>query len=233
MSVNRGYRVVVFDVDGTLVDSVPSIVWSMCQAAKECGAPVPSKEAVLDIIGITLRQAVGRLFPMCSEEENDRITDMYRKLNAHREDTEPSPLFPGIREALGRLRERGSALAIATGKSRRGLERFFAFEGTRELVDFSVCGDQAPSKPDPGMLELVLSHFGLERSEILMVGDSSLDLRMATNARVDAAGVTTGAHSPAILRRESPVFLEDSVVSLAERLLAEDCIMPLAARRAG
>jgi phosphoglycolate phosphatase len=214
-------KLVIFDVDGTLVDSVGCIVWCMQKAAENCGVPVPSEKEVLNIIGITLRAAVAKLFPSQTDEKIDVITDEYRHLCTRREDETPSPYFPGTLEALKNLKNRGYLLSIATGKSRRGLERLFATEGMRELIDFEMCGDQAKSKPDPMMMELTLKHFGLKPSQALMVGDSNLDLRMALNAGVPSAGVTCGVHDASILIKEDPLVIVKNVAQLARIL--PDC----------
>lgn len=214
----RRVRVVVFDVDGTLVDSVGCIISCMQEAAAVHGARIPTDAEVLDIIGITLRAAVARLFPMESDQRIDIITDEYRRLCTMREDANPSPYFPGTVEALERLKTAGYFIAIATGKSRRGLMRLLADERIRRITDFSVCGDEAPSKPDPGMMRLTMEHFGLRPEQLLMVGDSALDLAMAKNASVPSVGVTCGVHDSRTLNGQDPVLLAENPAHLARIL---------------
>ncbi len=212
-------KLVMFDVDGTLVDSIGCIIACMQNAARNCQVPPPGRLQVLNIIGITLRPAIASLFPGENDDKIDDITDEYRRLCCQWEDETPSPLFAGTLETLRQLKDAGFYLGIATGKSRHGLERLYKFAGMRDMIDFAVCGDMAASKPDPMMMHLALEHFSLQPQQALMVGDSNLDLRMAKNAKVPAVGVRCGVHSEKILLLEDPWQVVDTVKEVGQLLL--------------
>jgi len=205
----RRYRLVVFDWDGTLMDSAAKIVNCFRRAACDAGQPVPSARAVRGIIGLGLAQALERLFPGAGHDALVRVADAYRGHFLEHDDT-PTGLFPGVREGLAGLRDDGFRLAVATGKVRRGLDRVLAETGTAELFDATRCVDEAASKPDPLMLHDLLALTGVEAQAAVMVGDTTFDLQMAAAAGMDALAVRYGAHEPESLEAERQLACLDA-----------------------
>ncbi len=204
---------IIFDWDGTLCDSTGTIVKAMCEAARRQNAPMPPDSAVHDVIGLSLPKAIGRLFPNLSEEERDRVrlgySDIYREL-----DKTPAKLFAGARELLQTLNDAGHQLAVATGKSRRGLDRVLHGLDAGHYFHGSRCADESQSKPHPQMLLELLEEFGYEPADSLMIGDSELDLEMAHAAGIDRVGVSHGVHSAERLQRWSPLAVLDTLPEL-------------------
>ena len=199
----RRYALVVFDWDGTLMDSEAKIVNCFRCAAADVGAPVPAPEAVRGIIGLGLSEALAQLFPAAGVLERDRLTAAYREHFLERDATRMT-LFPGVAEGLVQLRESGFLLGVATGKARRGLDRVLDETGTRHLFAASRCVDEAVSKPHPQMLRDILAATGIGARDALMVGDTTFDLQMAAAAGMDALAVSYGAHPVEPLLAEEP-----------------------------
>lgn len=198
------YRLLVFDWDGTLVDSISRIVESLRVAAETCGLPQLDEWALKGIIGLGLPEAIRVLYP---ELVDPSSVERYRAAyGAHynRLEVQPSALFPGVLEALEGFRNEGYLLAVATGKSRRGLDHVLSGRGWLDYFDITRCADETASKPDPRMLHEILAHCGVEAGRALMVGDSPFDLQMAHRAGMDSVAVGYGAQSLDVLRRESP-----------------------------
>ena len=197
------YKLLIFDLDGTLCDSISRIVEAMHAASDASGYPRCSDEAVKGIIGLALPQAIGVLYPQLDDAQvvdfRARYADAYTALDAS-----ASPLFPGVREALEGFREQGYRLAVATGKARRGLDRVLKAHGWENFFDITRAADETQSKPHPLMLEQIMSHCRIGREQSLMVGDSSFDLLMARNARMDSVAVGYGALSLQALRQYEP-----------------------------
>lgn len=200
----RRYRLVVFDWDGTLMDSAQKIVNCFRAAALDTGLPAPEPERVRDIIGLGLREALVELFPDADEAALARVGSSYRDHFVERDQTAMN-LFPGVMEGLNTLKSERFVLAVATGKARRGLDRVLDETGTRHLFDTTRCVDEAQSKPHPRMLLDILAETGVGPRESLMVGDTTFDLRMAAAAGMDALAVGYGAHAVSPLRQENPV----------------------------
>lgn len=188
------YKLLIFDWDGTLADSVGRIVEAMNLAARAGGYPERDDVAIKSIIGLALLEAIQTLYPELSEEQliafRQRYADSYIALDA-----EPSPLFPGVIESLEAFRADGYRLAVATGKARRGLDRVLRSHGWEDFFDITRAADETRGKPHPLMLEQILAHCDVEPAQALMVGDSSFDLLMARNAGVDSVAVGYGALS--------------------------------------
>ncbi len=168
----REYSLLIFDWDGTLVDSIGRIVEAMRVAAVGSGLPVRSEEAIKGIIGLGLPEAIQTLYPEVEEGEPlDRFRrdygDHYLSLEVR-----PSPLFPGVAEAMAEFRGSGYQLAVATGKNRRGLDRVLAGQGWTDFFDITRAADESASKPDPRMLHEILEHCRVDARDALMVGDS-------------------------------------------------------------
>lgn len=199
----RRYRMVVFDWDGTLMDSAAKIVNCFRSAARDVGAPVPSPDAVRGIIGLGLVEALAELFPGAGEAERGRLMEAYRVHFLERDETRTG-LFPGVAEGLAALRDEQFVLAIATGKARRGLDRVLDQTAVGHLFAASRCVDEAVSKPHPQMLRDILAHTGIDARDALMVGDTTFDLKMAAAADMDALAVSYGAHPVEPLLAEKP-----------------------------
>lgn len=197
------FELIVFDWDGTLLDSEAQIVDSMLATCADLDMVPPSREAISNIIGLGLPEALDALFPATGPGERLRITDTYRH---HFLGTPtPSRLFPGALETLRDLNDRGYLLGIATGKGRRGLDRSLAEAGVADLFHATRCADEAFSKPHPQMLLDVLDVLGVEPARTLMVGDTEYDMQMAVNAGTAALAVNYGVHDEQRLMRHNPL----------------------------
>ncbi|MEM0553787.1 MULTISPECIES: HAD-IA family hydrolase [Aeromonas] len=212
-------RLAIFDCDGTLMDSVGRIVACVQGAARDCELAVPAPAQIRQIIGLSLDVAMSRLFPLCSdsgtaidERQIATLIDRYRHHYLH--DTTPSSLFAGAGELLHDWRSRGLQLAVATGKSRRGLDRVLDETGLRPLFVTSRGVDEARSKPDPLMLEQILAELGLSPRQAVMIGDSVHDMAMAEAIAMPRIGVTWGVDSSEALSRYEPVAVVDSMTAL-------------------
>ena len=198
-------RLIVFDWDGTLVDSVAHIVRCLQSASRDAGLPEPDDAAARDVIGLGLAQTFARLFPEgASRDQLERMATAYRDHYLAGGADVGAP-FPGVGELLEDLRIQGFRLAVATGKSYAGLSRAFAQTGLGDFFETIRCADERLSKPDPLMLREVLAETGVQHTEALMVGDSVHDLDMARAASVGGIGVTSGAHDAARLRTCEPL----------------------------
>lgn len=200
------YQLLIFDWDGTLVDSISRIVESLRVAAEACDLPQLDDSALKGIIGLGLPEAIAVLYPDLSDPQRiARYREVYASHYSHLE-AAPSPLFAGVEDALESFREAGYRLAVATGKTRRGLDRVLAGRGWERYFDVTRCADETASKPDPLMLRQIMAHCGVNAGASLMVGDSPFDLRMARNAAMDCVAVGYGAQSLDVLRQESPTL---------------------------
>ncbi|MGB1297892.1 MAG: HAD-IA family hydrolase [Psychrobium sp.] len=206
-------KLVIFDWDGTVMDSVAKIVDAMQMAAKREGLPVPSDAQVKDIIGLSLLPALTQLFGKLNQDQIDDMAQFYK--DAYLElDKKPSPLFDGITEVFESLATRNIKIAVATGKSRIGLNRLIEQTGLGHFFCDSMTADEAESKPHPQMIEDIITRQGVEKSQVFMIGDSILDLTMANNANVKALGVSYGAHDKIRLLAVNPVAVVDEAKSL-------------------
>lgn len=187
------FDVVVFDWDGTLMNSERRIVACIQAAAQDVGVPVPTYDAAKDIIGLGLAPAIERLFPGAGGSAIADVITRYRQL-FFSDTLANSVLFEGAREVLSDLAERQLLLAVATGKSRRGLDRELAEVALDPLFSVTRCADETFSKPHPQMLLEIMQVLGVEPQQTLMVGDTEYDMQMANNAGVRALGVGYGVH---------------------------------------
>lgn len=197
---------IVFDWDGTLMDSVGRIVRCLQLARAEIGAAPRSDEQMRDIIGLGVREATLALYPGVGDDFVATFTQAYRRYYLEI-DVTPTPLHADAEEVLSELAARGYLLGIATGKSRRGLDEALATTGLARFFDATATADEHPSKPHPGMLEHVLGRLGVVADDALMVGDSIFDLEMANNLAVRGIGITHGVHDATRLRDCRPAAL--------------------------
>ena len=202
------YKLLIFDWDGTLADSIGRIVTSMQEAARRAGRAERDDEAIKGIIGLGLPEAILTLYPDMAAEQviafRQHYANTYIALDA-----EPSPLFVGVVESLEAFRAQGYRLAVATGKARRGLDRVLKAHGWERFFDVTRAADETASKPDPLMLNQILAHCDMRPEQALMVGDASFDLLMARHAGIDSVAVSYGAQSIERLRDFDPVLEVD------------------------
>ena len=197
-------RLVIFDVDGTLVDSQGSIVAAMAAAFGAHGLPAPERAAILSIVGLSLDHAMLRLVPDLEPGARARLVDAYKEAyHAHRleQGAAHAPLYPGTAEMLARLAEEPELLmGVATGKSRRGLDALMEAHGLERYFLTRQVADDHPSKPHPSMVQTALVETGVEAGDAVMVGDTSYDMDMARAAGVAGLGVSWGYHGPEALK---------------------------------
>ncbi len=186
-------EVLIFDWDGTLSDSVARIVHCLQLAAAEVGLAVPSEAEGREIIGLGLGEALAQLFPGARRGQLDALKASYSRHYLVL-DQSPAPFFAGVMETLHQLRDQGYRLAVATGKSRRGLDRVLDGHGLGRFFDATRCADETLSKPHPLMLQELLAHFAVDPHRACMVGDTEFDMAMAVSAGVPRIGVAYGAH---------------------------------------
>lgn len=198
------FDLIIFDWDGTLVDSIDWIVDCIQSAAAHCDCPIPDAQSARDIIGLSLDNAVTTLFPSIDSETRANMAAHYGQRFFSRE-IGPNDLFPGVAEMLQQFKQQGYRLAVATGKKSTGLARAIEATGIAELFCTTRCSDQTASKPDPLMIDEIVAELGVSKQRTLMVGDSVHDLQMAINAQVAAVGVTCGAHSAETLKQYRPL----------------------------
>ena len=211
------YKLVIFDWDGTLMDSVAHIVECLQQAATTLEQPVPSIEAARNIIGLGLPEAIAILFPHASVAARESIRQQYAHhfvLGA----PDKIQLFDGVRPLLTQLRDAGALLAVATGKSRLGLNRVLAQTGLGDYFVATRCADETASKPHPLMLNELLAHTGIALEEAVMIGDTSYDMEMAQQIAMPRIGVSYGVHSVDVLQTYQPLVIVDNVYQLQEIL---------------
>ena len=209
--MNR-FELIAFDWDGTLMDSTGAIAGALQAAARDLGLPEPSDERARHIIGLGLRDALAHALPDLPEAQYRPLAERYR-YHFLAGDSKLE-LFAGIPELLAGLSRSGRLLAVATGKTRQGLQRAMATSGLEALFHSSRCADECHSKPHPQMLFELMEELGVMPERTLMIGDTTHDLQMARNAGVAALAVTYGAHPRAELLAEAPLACADSVAEM-------------------
>ena len=207
------FDLIVFDWDGTLMDSTAHITRSIQAACRDMGLPVPGDEVASYVIGLGLREALQIAAPTLDPLDYPRLAERYRVHYLTKEQT--TELFAGVREMLAELRNLGYLLAVATGKSRVGLNRALDEARLTSVFDGTRCADETFSKPHPAMLHELTRELGQDNRRTLMIGDTTHDLQMAINAGVAGVGVGYGAHSPGSLEALSPRYVASDVASLA------------------
>ncbi len=207
--MKRDYRLLVFDWDGTVMDSAARIVACIEATIADLGLEPRSHERIRHIIGLSLTEAIDDLYPGQDATFHRRLVEGYRHHFLVADPT-PSAPFAGAGETLAQLHGAGYLLGVATGKSRRGLDEVLATTGFGGYFHATRCADEAPSKPHPGMLEQLLEQLGAAPRETLVIGDTLFDLEMARNAGADAVAVTYGAHPRERLEAAGPLgYLDD------------------------
>ncbi len=212
----KKYAAVVFDWDGTIMDSTWSIVAAIQAASADLGLTVPDARQAAWVIGLSLESALYRCVPDIAPDQLPLFVARYR--HHYFANHARMKLFDGIGEVLDMIGARGAGLAVATGKSRAGLDRALAQSGLAATFQITRCADESAGKPDPAMLLQILDYLALAPEQVLMVGDTRHDMDMALNAGVDGLAVSYGAHDPDSLRASRPVALVDSVAQMQEWL---------------
>ncbi|WP_028487845.1 HAD family hydrolase [Thiothrix lacustris] len=216
----KPYSLLIFDWDGTLMDSAAHITQCMRNAIAVVGAEPRTDAQIRHIIGLGLDEAIQHLYPNLSPSRIREIADEYRQEFLVRT-THGSELFSGARATLYTLAEQGYTLAVATGKSRRGLDKVLDETGLRELFPITRCADETRSKPHPQMLEEILTDCDTRKHDALMIGDSEYDLQMALNIGMDSLAVSYGVHGLEHLRQHQPRGHVDDVTHIPGWLAAQ------------
>ncbi|MFP4616194.1 MAG: HAD-IA family hydrolase [Thiohalorhabdus sp.] len=213
-------ELVIFDWDGTLVDSRGVIVDTLRASLQEVGLPALPDRELQQVIGLGLQEAIEALVPHADPPTRDRLREAYgRRFQSYR--ATDMPFFPGAAEGLEALAAEGRALAVATGKSRRGLDRMLMEWGLEERFQATRCADETCSKPDPRMVHELLEETGVAPERAVLVGDTAFDMEMAYRAGLHRVAVTYGVHEPERLAPWAPHALADSFPEVLDHLGCE------------
>jgi len=203
--MKKRFDLLIFDWDGTLINSIDWIAHCLQQAAIDCHCPMPETQAAKNVIGLSINKAMHTLLPDVDEHTLNQLIASYsqhyfsKTMNHH-------DLFPGVYDMLMQFKDQGYQLAVATGKTRAGLTVALKATGTEHLFCITRCADETASKPDPRMLHEIISHTQTVKEHVLMVGDSIHDLQMAVNASISSIAVSCGANSAASLQAYQPLL---------------------------
>jgi phosphoglycolate phosphatase len=209
----KRYELIVFDWDGTLMDSAAMIVDSVQAAARDLGLEPPSEERARHIIGLGLVDALRHALPDLPEDHYPELVERYRHHYLSRD--HELVLFAGADALIRQLAENGFRLGVATGKSRKGLDRALVHTGLGDLFHGTRCADECHSKPHPQMIEELMDELAVSPAQTLMIGDTTHDLLMAHNAGVAAVAVSYGAHPWDALETVASLYCAPSVAELA------------------
>ena len=212
--MSAALKLIIFDWDGTLFDSVGQIVASLQFAAEQFKQPLSSEDAK-SIIGLGLPEVAETLFPQVPELHADILQCYSEHYVAH---SKGDAWFAGISDMLHHLKAQGVQLAVATGKSRKGLDRVLAQTQSQDLFVATRAASETKSKPDPLMLTEILQHTGVQASEAIMVGDTSYDLSMAQQIGMPSIGVAYGVHAVEVLQGYQPIYIAQNVNDLSHFL---------------
>jgi phosphoglycolate phosphatase len=210
--MNKRYDLIVFDWDGTVMDSTAVIAGSIQAACRDLGLNIPDDETARHVIGLGLDQALRYAVPDMPDTMRPDLVDRYRHHFMARD--QAIPLFDGARETIAELHDAGYRLGVATGKSRAGLNRAMESSGMKNYFHATRTADRALSKPDPAMLLELMDELEVNAERTLMVGDTTHDVQMAQNAKVDVVAVGYGAHTPQQLRELKPLALVEDFAAL-------------------
>ncbi len=214
----KQFELIVFDWDGTLMDSAAAIVHSLIAACRDLDIAPPSEDRARHIIGLGLQDALRTAVPGLDPHRYVEVAQRYRVHYLAQDDG--LQLFAGAEDLVRLLAGRGHLLGVATGKSRLGLDRALGASGLGGCFHATRCADECHSKPHPQMLEELMEEFAVAPENTLMIGDTTHDLLMAKNAGVASLAVAYGAHPRAGLEAEGPLYCADSVAELKAWLLA-------------
>ncbi len=217
----KQYPLLVFDWDGTLVNSIKRIVTSLQFASNQILDITVTETQARDVIGLGLSEAVAKLHPdlntLQHADQLNNIADAYRQHYLY-DNTIPAPLFSGVNKLLDELRENGYTLAISTGKSRAGLNQCISKHQLAEYFATTRCAGENKSKPHPEMLFEIMDELNFSAAQALMIGDSEHDLKMANNANMQCIAVTHGVHDAATLEKHKPLTCLENITQLSAYL---------------
>ena len=199
------FDLLIFDWDGTLVNSIGWITECLQNAAREYNCTIPDANNAKNVIGLSTPNAIKTLFPEVDEQTQTSLAASFRQQSATKNFSR-NDLFPGVYEMLIQLKESGYQLAVATGKSRAGLQEALIETETEHLFCITRCADETASKPDPQMLFEIIQHTKIAKERTLMIGDTQHDLLMAINVPISAIAVTCGAQSADVLKLYNPLL---------------------------
>lgn len=200
--MSRRFELVIFDWDGTLIDSEAKIIACMQAAMRDAGLPILEPKSISNVIGLGMRETLETLYPGISDNDSKNMIDHYR---LHFFAGEHSAPFAGVPETLAAMAEQGYFLAVATGKGRNGLNKALEATGFGRWFDATRTADETRSKPHPQMLQEILDQLGVMPDKALMVGDTEFDLEMAQHAGVASVAVSYGVHELERLQALKPV----------------------------
>ena len=214
---DKKFQLLVFDWDGTLADSEACIIDAMQLASTEAELPKRDDAQIREVIGLSLDVAIETLFPEAEITLRNSVADRYRE-HYFSTSTSAVPVFEGVVEILEKLNQENYFLAVATGKSRRGLDRSLSETGLDKYFHITRCADETISKPNPQMLIEIIDYFGLQAEDALMVGDSEYDLQMANNAGAESIAVSYGVHNAERLQQSEPLAIIHNITELSDYL---------------
>jgi phosphoglycolate phosphatase len=217
MADDKKFQLLVFDWDGTLADSEACIIDAMQLASAEAELPRCDDTKIRDVIGLSLENAIEKLFPETETVVRKSVADRYREFYFSTS-TSSVPVFEGVVETLEKLNQENYFLAVATGKSRRGLDRSLIETGLDKYFDTTRCADETLSKPHPQMLLEIIDFYGLQAANALMIGDSEYDLQMANNAGAGSVAVSYGVHDIERLQLCNPLGVIHHITELTDFL---------------
>jgi len=216
--MNHKAKLIVFDWDGTLMDSAAHIIACLQTALTDLNLPQKSDAEIKNIIGLGLREALNALLPEINDSDLSALTNRYRD-HFFNEQKETSELFSGARELVEELHGQDYFLAVATGKGRHGLDKVMNETGLGKYFPITRCADESHSKPHPQMLLDIIDWYGVEADETIMIGDTEYDLQMANNANAHGLGVTYGVHEKQRLLDCNPLACVNNIEDLKLWLL--------------
>jgi phosphoglycolate phosphatase len=216
------YSLIVFDWDGTLMDSTGHIVFCMREAIQQLAMPTLNDQQISHIIGLGLPEAVKTLYPQSSIAEAQALADRYRQIWLNHPFV--APMFNNALDILQKLANQNVLLGVATGKSRRGLDKVLTETGLSDLFVATRCAGECHSKPHPQMLDELVTFCGVNAADTLMIGDTEFDLLMAKNAGANSVGITHGAHDLAVLEACAPEAIVADLFAL-EHWLDSRCAL--------
>lgn len=201
--MNREFDLIIFDWDGTLMDSVAKIVRCFQAAMMDLNIPSPDEIDIRNIIGLGMDEALSVLLPAHTSQEKKSVIEMYREHFLERDKT-AMPFFNGVESGLSQLQAHGYQLAVATGKNRKGLDRLLYNHNFEKYFTVTRCSDESNSKPHPQMLNDILEITKIDPERAIMVGDTTYDMEMARNANIECMAVDYGVHDCEQLRSYKP-----------------------------
>ncbi len=211
----KKYELIIFDWDGTIIDSQEHIISSLKKAMEDENLEQPDDESIRHIIGLSLNNAIQTLFPAIDEKTVLRVADQYRA-RFFADIKHASEPFTGATDIIKDLHASGYFLAIATGKGRRGLDIALKMTELEHFFHITRCADETRSKPDPMMLGEILTDLNLQANQAIMVGDTSYDMDMAGNINMDCIAVTYGMHDKHHLAGSKPTYFIDSIGEISQ-----------------